>query len=94
MLSTKESLAGLDLFFQVETESFGVKTQHELKAGGAKIAVTHHNKHEYAQLYSEWFLNKHVEAKFRSFKKGFYRVVTGTMIKVFFPEELQKIICG
>jgi len=60
MLDTKDSLAGLDLNFQVETESFGIKTQHDLKPGGSKIAVTHQNKHEYAQLYSEWLLNKHV----------------------------------
>lgn len=35
---------------------------------------------------SEWFVNKHVEKQFNAFKKGFYRVVTGDMIRLFSPE--------
>ena len=43
---------------------------------------------------SEWVVNKHISNQFDAFKKGFYRVVTGDMIKLFSPEELEKIICG
>jgi hypothetical protein len=43
---------------------------------------------------ANWVVNEHIKKQFDAFKKGFYRVVTGDMIKLFSAEELEKIICG
>ncbi len=52
-------------------------------------------------MYCEHLLNKHIEKQFRSFKKGFDKVVNTELIKVilclfqmFTPDELEVIICG
>ena len=52
-------------------------------------------------MYSDWLINKSIEKQFKAFKRGFYRVVTGNVIKVnllliqlFSPEELERVICG
>lgn len=39
-------------------------------------------------------VNSQIETQFNAFKKGFFKVVTGSMIKLFSPEELERIICG
>ncbi len=38
---------GLEMFFSVDWELLGEIKQHELKPGGADIAVTEENKNEY-----------------------------------------------
>lgn len=52
-------------------------------------------------MYCEHLLNKHIEKQFKSFKKGFDKVVNTELIKVIFylfqmftPDELEVIICG
>lgn len=54
----------------------------ELVEDGHQIKVTQDNKIEYCQLYADFLLNKHIKKQFESFKKGFYKVVSGKMIEV------------
>lgn len=84
----------MELVFEASIVQFGERISFDLKPNGSMIKVSQSNKHEYATLISEWMVNKHIEKQFNAFKKGFYRVVTGDMIKLFSPEELEKIICG
>lgn len=53
------------------------------------------------KLYSDWLVNKSIDKQFKAFRRGFYRVVTGNIIKVsaivtqvFLPGQLERIICG
>lgn len=94
ILEAKESLESMELTFEAETVVFGDKVTHNLKPYGSLIKVTQSNKSEYVSRYANWIVNDSVEKQFLAFKKGFYRVVTGDMIKLFSAEELEKIICG
>lgn len=60
-----------------------MRTTHLLKPYGNIIAVSQANKHEYVQLYADWLINKSIEKEFTAFKRGFDKVVTSTVIKVF-----------
>ena len=72
----------LGVTFQVQYEHLGATFYHQLKPEGDKLYVNQENKMEYIELYVDWLLNKSIESQFRSFYKGFYKVVTGEMIKV------------
>lgn len=52
------------------------------------------NKAEYVDLYAKYLVNTQIASQFNAFKKGFFKVVTGSMIKLMNPEELERIICG
>lgn len=58
------------------------------------IKLTQANKHDYVSLYANWLIHKSVEKQFEAFRRGFYKVVTGDVIKLFSPEELERVICG
>eukprot|EP00123_Amoebidium_parasiticum_P011940 comp21004_c0_seq1/m.28191 comp21004_c0_seq1/g.28191 ORF comp21004_c0_seq1/g.28191 comp21004_c0_seq1/m.28191 type:complete len:730 (-) comp21004_c0_seq1:291-2480(-) len=80
--------------FQIEVDSFGVKTKVDLKPNGAMIPLTNANRHEYVQLYVDWVLNKSVEEQFRAFKRGFDNVASSNALKLFRPEEVELLVCG
>lgn len=46
------------------------------------------------KLFTLWLLNYSVDKQFRAFRKGFYKVVTGKIIRMFLAEELERIIGG
>jgi len=56
--------------------------------------VNHENKHEYVELYIDWFFNKSIKHLFYLFCKGFYRVCDEKILKIIRPEELEQVICG
>ncbi|CAD7927436.1 unnamed protein product [Amoebophrya sp. A120] len=96
--------------FVASYESFGAEIQVPLKEGGESIPVTNENRGEFVSLYVDWFFNKSVFDKFRSFKKGFLRcfqpddkeksrVVQGPsgqnlFLSLFRASELELLICG
>jgi hypothetical protein len=41
-----------------------------------------------------WLLNHSVERQFRAIRKGFYKVVTGRIVRMLLAEELQRVVCG
>ena len=47
---------GLEMFFSVDWELLGEIKQHELKPGGAEIAVTEENKNEYLGVSQHFYL--------------------------------------
>ena len=52
------------------------------------------NKHEYVELYIDWFFNKSVAHIYKLFSKGFYRVCDEKILGIIRPEELEQVICG
>ena len=72
----------MELTFEAETEVFGEKVRHPLKPNGQHIRLSQSNKQEYVKLYSEWLVNGSIDKQFKAFRRGFYRVVTGNIIKV------------
>lgn len=67
----ENKIAGvIDTSFQVEFNSFGVLKVHELKPGGANIAVTEENKKEYVRLYVNYRFMRGIEQQFLALQKG------------------------
>jgi hypothetical protein len=59
--------------FVASYENFGAVVEVPLKEGGDTIPVTNANRHEYVDLYVNWFFNESIHEKFSSFKLGFLR---------------------
>jgi hypothetical protein len=83
ILETKEPLESMELTFEASVSHFGQSVSFNLKPNGSLINVTQSNKHEYVTKMANWVVNEHIKKQFDAFKKGFYRVVTGDMIKLF-----------
>ena len=55
----------------------------QLVDDGAEIKVNNDNKEYYCLLYADYLINKSVSKQYNAFKKGFYRVVSGSIIETF-----------
>ena len=67
----------------------GKVTQHELKPGGAQIAVSDENKEEYLELITQWFFSRGVEEQLRAFMEGFNDVIPQQWLQYFDEKELE-----
>jgi len=94
LLAYEGNVEDLCMYFVVQTEAFGGVQVHELKPGGAQIPVTNETKQEYVDLYVNWWLEKGIKEQFEAFKRGFFRIYRGEVIKMFKPEELELLVCG
>ncbi|XP_037933610.1 E3 ubiquitin-protein ligase Nedd-4-like isoform X2 [Teleopsis dalmanni] len=84
----------LELTFCVDEDTFGQKSQHELKPGGANIDVTNENKDEYIKLVIEWRFVARVKEQMSAFLDGFGSVIPLNLIKIFDEHELELLMCG
>jgi hypothetical protein len=81
--------------FTADVENFGAITQHELKEGGASIAVNKSNVQEFVRLYIEWTFKRQCQGQLASFKKGFERLLDMRLVKSLFDyDEVETLICG
>ena len=67
-------MAALGFTFELSFEVFGELRTHELKPGGAALAVTAENRAEYVRLYVGYVLTEAVAAQFGAFRGGFLKV--------------------
>lgn len=72
----------MDLTFSTSYDNFGYEQIVELVPGGQVIPVTNENKGEFVEKYIDWYVNSSVEAQFRPFYKGFYKVISTDSINV------------
>ncbi|XP_072382780.1 E3 ubiquitin-protein ligase SMURF2 [Diabrotica undecimpunctata] len=84
----------LDTTFSVENNSFGIVKVHELKPGGASIAVTEENKREYVKLYVNYRFMRGIEQQFLALQKGFSELIPSTSLRPFDERELELVISG
>ncbi|XP_030750487.1 E3 ubiquitin-protein ligase SMURF2 [Sitophilus oryzae] len=84
----------LDTTFSVENNSFGVVKVHELKPGGATIAVTEDNKREYVKLYVNYRFMRGIEQQFLALQKGFTELIPPASLRPFDERELELVISG
>jgi E3 ubiquitin-protein ligase TRIP12 len=66
----------------------------ELKKNGKDILVTLDNLEEYLDLITEWTLVKGVQQQIEAFKEGFESILPLSSLKIFYPEELERLFCG
>ncbi|TMW53549.1 hypothetical protein DOY81_001313 [Sarcophaga bullata] len=84
----------LELTFCVDEDTFGQKSQHELKGEGANIEVTNENKDEYIKLVIEWRFVARVKDQMTAFLDGFGSIIPLNLIKIFDEHELELLMCG
>jgi len=87
-------LEDLCLTFSVDEETFGKRTEVELRDGGRAIAVTKENRIEYIHLMADYRLNKQLAAQSKAFLDGLHDVVPGGWLRLFSAPELQRLING
>lgn len=80
--------------FSVENNSFGALKTHELKFGGALIAVTEENKREYVKLYVNYRFMRGIEQQFLALQKGFSELIPNNLLRPFDERELELVIGG
>ncbi|XP_034481050.1 probable E3 ubiquitin-protein ligase HERC4 isoform X1 [Drosophila innubila] len=83
-----------DLTFEISRDVFGESETKSLKPNGSNIAVTLENRQEFVDLYVDFIFNQSVELHYRAFHKGFMRVCSGRVLKIFQPEELMAVVVG
>lgn len=64
----------LGISFCVEEDTFGRRTVHELRPGGADVAVTNTNKLLYVHLVADWHLNGRLGKAAAAFAAGLHQV--------------------
>ncbi|KAM7357848.1 HECT and RLD domain containing E3 ubiquitin ligase 4 isoform 2-T4 [Cochliomyia hominivorax] len=83
-----------DLQFEISRDIFGESQTEPLKENGSEIAVTLENRKEFVDLYVDFIFNKAVKDQFIAFQKGFMKVCSGRVLKIFRPEELMAMVVG
>ncbi|KAJ3126053.1 putative E3 ubiquitin-protein ligase herc4 [Nowakowskiella sp. JEL0407] len=66
----------------------------ELIPGGSNIAVTKENRNMYVDAYVRWVLVDSVKDAFNAFKEGVNEVCDESILKMFSPFELERIVRG
>jgi hypothetical protein len=84
-LTEPEAVDELELYFNIQLESFGEFYIEELVEDGSSTKLSLDNREYYCLLYADFILNKHIAKQFTPFKRGFYRVVSGGIIDTFEP---------
>ncbi|GAA5837803.1 hypothetical protein JCM9279_006865 [Rhodotorula babjevae] len=84
----------IELDFTAQHESFGTLETTELVPGGADIAITEDNKHEYIQLLCQHRLRGRVEQQLEAFKLGLGEIVPLKELQVFDEKEFELIVSG
>lgn len=74
--------------------ALGKEQKVELKPGGSDIPVTSENREEYVLLYAKWLLVDSVQPQWDAFEKGLLRVMEGSSLDLFLPEELELLVVG
>jgi ubiquitin-protein ligase E3 A len=80
--------------FEVTYDSFNTTKKIELIPDGSSISVTGFNRSLYVEKFVQWLLVDSVAKQFDDFYKGFSRVISPDAIELFFPEELDQLVCG
>jgi len=75
-------------------DDLGEEKKYELVPGGSEIAVTSKNKEEYVRLYVKWLLVDSIYPQWDSFERGVMRVMEGSSLHLFRPEEMELLVVG
>jgi len=66
----------------------------ELRKGGRDVAVTAHNVDQYVRLVTHWLLVEGVSRQMESLREGFESVFPLHHLALFYPEEMDLLLCG
>lgn len=66
----------------------------EMRKNGKDTGVTTHNIDNYVRLLCHWTLVEGVNRQMEAFKEGFDAVFPSAHLQVFYPEEMEYLLCG
>ena len=89
-----DDVEALTLCFEMDDERFGEVISTELKPGGASIAVTNENKHEYVNLVCKRRFVDKTREQMSAMIKGFNAVVPTENVAIFDAKELELLVGG
>uniref|UniRef100_A0A5K3EZU1 HECT domain-containing protein n=1 Tax=Mesocestoides corti TaxID=53468 RepID=A0A5K3EZU1_MESCO len=82
------------LTFEVIVDNYGAVKHVPLIPSGGDVAVTQENKHKFVEKYVDYKFNRSCSSVFEAFKRGFFNVCSGYVIKMFQPSELHSMVVG
>ncbi len=85
---------GIDLYFSIDINEFGVTQDRELKTNGRNIRVTNENKNEYVRLVCQEKMIGSIRQQVSAFLSGFYEIIPKSLISIFNEQELELLISG
>ncbi|VDN96413.1 unnamed protein product [Rodentolepis nana] len=80
--------------FEIAVDHYGVVERVPLIPNGCDIPVDHVNKELYVEKYLDFRFNRSCKDVFEAFKKGFFDVCSGYVIRMFQPTELHSMVVG
>lgn len=85
---------GVDLYFGIDINEFGITQSRDLKPNGRNLKVTNENKIEYVRLVCQEKMIGSIRQQVSSFLEGFYEIIPKSLISIFNEQELELLISG
>ncbi|CAF0785839.1 unnamed protein product [Brachionus calyciflorus] len=85
---------GIDLYFTIDINEFGVTQSRDLKPNGKNIKVTNEDKQEYVRLVCQEKMIGSIRQQVSAFLQGFYEIIPKSLISIFNEQELELLISG
>jgi hypothetical protein len=89
-----DDVAAMDLVFTVDEDNFGLARTVDLVPGGAQVAVSNENRHEYVLALAKHKMTTGIQKQLDAFLEGFHELVPQSLVKIFTVSELELLICG
>ncbi|KAM7542104.1 hypothetical protein Aperf_G00000007794 [Anoplocephala perfoliata] len=80
--------------FETAVDNYGVVERVPLIPNGCETPVTHANRELYVENYLDFRFNRSCKEVFEAFKRGFFDVCSGYVIRMFHPTELHSMVVG
>jgi E3 ubiquitin-protein ligase HUWE1 len=85
---------GVDLYFSIDINEFGVTQSRDLKPNGKNIKVANELKTEYVRLVCQEKMIGSIRQQVSAFLQGFYEIIPKSLISIFNEQELELLISG
>ncbi len=85
---------GVDLYFSIDINEFGITQSRDLKPNGRNLKVTNENKIEYVRLVCQEKMIGSIRQQVSAFLQGFYEIIPKSLISIFNEQELELLISG
>ena len=85
---------GVELYFSIDINEFGVTHSRDLKPNGKNIKVDNDLKNEYVRLVCQEKMIGSIRQQVSAFLQGFYEIIPKSLISIFNEQELELLISG
>ncbi len=90
----EDNLQTLSQTFEFTFEVYGDYQTTEMCEDGSNVQVTMQNRTHYIDTYLKWVTEKAILPELEAFKRGFHKLVSGKILRLFSDKELRTVIEG